>query len=295
MPEFRGESAWEANASFQKRIKRQATPNHKGVHLRQRNKKFAARLCLPGRKRQKLDLGEYTTHDAAARAYQVGAFYYNKLLDSTCEDQSFLDFLPSVPDNFSDAEKLAWVRERARQSAATIGNSERSASKSVVTGSGCSPLEARHIIDRHKQKTAAPHIPKEEIPDFKRRTCVQTKSQGLPNVELQLERNTNPLNNQAPVANYQAVPEFKMTDSILFASYELRKQGWEWTLRLRSPGFAEAGVLYSVPQGQHAAPALVMTDIIVEFFHELREQGWEIHLEPRKCDNVQVYYFLRGH
>jgi len=291
MPELRGESAWEAHALFQKRGKRQTTPNHKEVHLRQRNKKFAARLCLPGRKRQKLDLGEYNTHDAAARAYQVGAFYYKKSLDSTCEgDQSFLDSLPSVPDNLSDAEKLIWVRERARQSAASFNlllAAERSASKSLLAESGCSSLEAYHAMDRHKLKSAAPHIPKDEIPGIKRRKCVDTRSHGSPNVELQQGRNSNALNNQVPVADHQAVPQFKMTDSILFASCELRKQGWECTWKLRSPGSAEAGVLYSLPQGQYPVPTRVMTDMIIKSFYELREQGWEVHLEPRKCDNIE--------
>lgn len=287
MPELRGESAWEGHALFQKRGKRQATPNHKGVHLRQRNKKFAARLCLPGRKRQKLDLGEYNTHDAAARAYQVGAFYYKKALDSTCEgDQSFLESLPSVPDNLSDAEKLIWVRERARQSAASF-NLERSALKIVLAGSGCDSLEAFNTMDLHKQKPAALHIPKEEIPGVKRRKCVETRLHGSPNVELQQGRNSNALNNQVAVANHQVVPQFKMTDSILFASCELRKQGWECTFKLRSPGAAEAGVLYSVPQGQYPVPTRVMTDMIINSFYELREQGWEVHLEPRKCDNIE--------
>lgn len=296
MPELRGESAWEAHALFQKRGKRQATPNHKGVHLRQRNKKFAARLCLPGRKRQKLDLGEYNTHDAAARAYQVGAFYYKKSLDSTCVgDQSFLDSLPSVPDHLSEAEKLIWVRERARQSAAcfnTLERLERSTTKSLLNESGCGSLEAFHALDRQKLKAATSHIPKEEIPGIKRRKFVETRS---PNVELQPGRNSNAFNNQVPIANHQAVPQIKMTDSILFASCELRKQGWECTLKLRTPGSDEAGVLYSVPQGHYPVPTRVMTDMIIKSFYELREQGWEVHLEPRKCDNIEVCYFLRDH
>jgi hypothetical protein len=106
-------------------------------------------------------------------------------------------------------------------------------------------------------------------------------------VELQHGRNSYASNNPVPVADHQAVPQFKMTDSVLFALCELWRQGWECTLKLRGPGSAEAGVLYSVPQGHYPVPTRVMTDMIIKSFYELREQGWEVHLEPRKCDNIE--------
>lgn len=341
-------------------VPRRATSNHKGVHLRKKNGKYVARLCLPGGKSRKLELGEYNTQYEAARAYQVGAFYYNKSLSSTCEgDQSFLDSLPSVPDNLSDQEKLVWVRERARQSAATVDTSDRpgtSASRSVLAGSGCSSFEARPstrsygtqgscgnyysstpaspapttpgsaapdsllpsyyaneshdeemlwlgdfsdidscrldddsdwvLDDHHKRNSGAPDI-SNEIPGFKRRKSVLARSHGLTNVEVQQQvGDTSHLNTQTPVADHQAVPELKMTDSILFASCKLREQGWKWTLKSMSPSSVEAGVLFSVSQGQQAAPALLMTDIIINSFYELREQGWEVHLVT--CDNIEV-------
>lgn len=62
-----------------------ATSKHKGVTFRPRNNRFLARLCVPGKKR-KLDLGEYNSHEAAVCAYRVGAFYYDKPLDTVSEE-----------------------------------------------------------------------------------------------------------------------------------------------------------------------------------------------------------------
>lgn len=323
-------------------LKRKAPiSNHKGVHFRKKNQKFVSRLCLPGGKSRKLELGEYNTHDEAVRAYQVGAFYYNKSSTSNCgEDHSFLETLPCVPDNLSDADKLAWVRERARHSAASIGTSERrgTCSSKRVLESGGSSFDARPgtpasygtegscddchstpttpttangpcatgckemfnawvdgpgedqvdsllrfpgdaLNNRRKGQFAAPQRRNSEL---KWRNIVPVQSQGLPNVELQQGRNSTALTNQAPAVDHQGDSQVKFTDSILFALFELRKQGWEWTLKRRSPSSVETGVLFSVPRGQHVAPALRITDIITNSFHELREQGWEVHLQPHK-------------
>jgi hypothetical protein len=123
-------------------LKRKAPLYHKGVHLKQSNNKFVARLCLPGGKK-KLELGEYQSHEEAARAYDVGAFYYQRF-ECNCTDRSFQEKLPPVLDNISEEEKRSWVRERARQSArqfASFFDSERRTSASDRDlRSGCSSL-----------------------------------------------------------------------------------------------------------------------------------------------------------
>jgi hypothetical protein len=260
-----------------------ATSKHIGVYLKQRNKKWAARLCLKSRK--KLDLGEYNTHDDAARAHQVGAFYYNKPLDST-SSQSFVGSLPSVPDNLSDEEKRRWVRERARHYALTVNG--ESASKSVLlagsgaleaphgaqasynfpTASGSALPDANELLDfddfvgfEGEEFSAEKRKPEEVTGSNAGAADVQEKNQALPHI-------TN------------------ATDSELFALYELRKQGWNYRLKSLSPISVKAGVLFALPQGQQTSPPLLMTDIILRSFQELREQGWEVHLEPSKRDEV---------
>lgn len=70
-------------------LKGKAPLYHIGVHLKQSNNKFVARLCLPGGKK-KLELGEYQSHEEAARAYDIGAFYYRRF-ECNCTDRSFRD------------------------------------------------------------------------------------------------------------------------------------------------------------------------------------------------------------
>lgn len=91
-------------------------------------------------------------------------------------------------------------------------------------------------------------------------------------------------NNPTLVAdNFQVVgAQFKMTDDIFSGYCELRKQGWEWTLKSRRPGSSAkaAGVLFLVDmKGQHAdAPALLMTDVAINFVNKV----WMSICNPRR-------------
>jgi hypothetical protein len=263
--------------------------NHKGVHVKARSNKFVARLCLPGGKNRKLDLGEYNSHDAAARAYQVGAFYYNKPLDSISEQgQSLVDSLPYIPGNLSDADKLIWVREQARQYATSERAStlqQAQATPTLPTTSECAAHQYSFLSYEELQSGALKLDPFEDsqvwnfdaIPSDAMKRLKRLETISSSRVELQVGR-TAP--DQVPAS------ELRMTDTIFAAQCELRKQGWGWTVKLQSMSSLEAGVLFSLPRTQQAAPALVMTGSIISAFQEVCEQGWEVRLEPSKCDNL---------
>lgn len=323
-------------------LKRKAPLYHKGVHLKQSNKKFVARLCLPGGKK-KLELGEYQSQEEAARAYDVGAFYYQRF-DCSCLDRSFQDKLSPVRDNISEGEKRRWVRERARQSARQFASfldlERRTSASDRDLRSGCSSLFSSQLeeqpstpasrgtqeasfgnptdtptpvtsvsdadnflsgpndhdvelsfedldvtsMNRRKRK-AVPYVAYDATRGTPTSSPVSRRPwPGLSFLEEQQERNTHKALPSDKDQSHQAIPQLKMTDSILFAQCELRKQGWVLTLKPSSPSSAKTRLLFSLPQSQHV-PALLITDIIISSFYELREQGWEVHLEASKCDS----------